>query len=66
MPFWTGDDSRAGALFEDALAVGRDLGDAALTSGALGGLARVALRTDVAKGRRLAHEALEISYAAGD
>ena len=66
MPFWTGDDERATALFEEALAVGRELGDAVLTSGALGGLARVALRMDVAEGRRLAAEALEVSTAAGD
>jgi tetratricopeptide (TPR) repeat protein len=66
MPFWTGDDERAKALFEEALAVGRALDDAALTSGALGGLSRVALRGDVEEGRRLAHEALEVSDAAGD
>jgi hypothetical protein len=35
-------------------------------SQALGGLSRVALRSDVAEGRRLAREALEISDAAGD
>ena len=40
--------------------------DAPLISQALGGLARVALRTDVPEGRRLAHEALEVSEAAGD
>ena len=38
----------------------------ALISQALGGLARVALRTDVAEGRRLAREALAVSEAAGD
>jgi tetratricopeptide (TPR) repeat protein len=66
MPFWMGDDERAKSSFDEALAIGRGLGDAALTSQALGGLARVALRTDVAEGRRLAHEALEVSDAAGD
>ena len=35
-------------------------------SQALGGLSRVALRTDVAAGRRLAHEALDVSAAADD
>jgi hypothetical protein len=54
MPFWTGDDARASVLFADALAVGRGIADAPLTSQALGGLARVALRTDVAEARRLA------------
>jgi hypothetical protein len=32
----------------------------------LGGLARVALRTDVSEGRRLAREAFDVSVAAGD
>ena len=66
MPFWTGDDARASALFADALAVGRGIADAPLTSQALGGLARVALRTDVAEARRIAHEALDVSRAAND
>jgi tetratricopeptide (TPR) repeat protein len=66
MPFWMGDDERSAALFEQALAIGEKVGDASLTSGALGGLSRVALRTDVTEGRRLAHEALDVSDAAGD
>ena len=66
MPFWTGDDERASVLFADALAIGRDLADAPLTSQALGGLARVALRTDVGEARRLAREALDVSVAADD
>ena len=66
MPFWMGDDERAAELFGQALEMGRSLGDAPLTSQALGGLARVALRTDVAEGRRLAGEALAVSDAAGD
>ena len=66
MPFWMGDDPSAEALFEQALAVGRELDDASLISGALGGLSRVGLRSDVAEGRRLAREALTVSDAAGD
>ena len=66
MPFWMGDDERAAELFGQALEMARSLGDAPLTSQALGGLARVALRTDVAEGRRLAGEALAVSDAAGD
>jgi tetratricopeptide (TPR) repeat protein len=66
MPFWMGDDERASGLFGRALESGRRLSDAPLTSGALGGLARVALRTNVAEGRRLAREALAVSDAAGD
>lgn len=66
MPFWMGDDHRAALLFGRALAVARGLKDPTLTSQALGGLARVALRTDVTEGRRLAREAFEVSDAAGD
>ena len=66
MPFWMGDDERARSLFGESLEIGRRLCDAALTSQALGGMARVALRTDVPEARRLAHEALDVSEAAGD
>jgi tetratricopeptide (TPR) repeat protein len=66
MPFWMGDDDRASALFGRSLALARQIGDAQLTSQALGGLARVEFRRDVPRGRQLAHEALEVSEAAGD
>ena len=66
MPFWMGHDERASELFGQALEIGRRVDDAPLISGALGGLARVALRTDVAEGRRLAGEALAVSDAAAD
>ena len=66
MPFWMGDDGRAQLLFGQGLEIARQLGDAPLTSQALGGLVRVALRTNVPEARRLAHEALDISDAAGD
>ncbi len=66
MPFWMGDDGQAAALFGQALEIGREIESASLTSQALGGLARVALRTDVSEGRRLAREALDMSVAAGD
>ncbi len=66
MPFWMGQDDRAAELFEQGLEVGRRLQDAPMISQALGGLARVALRTDVAEGRRLAREALDVSVAADD
>jgi tetratricopeptide (TPR) repeat protein len=66
MPFWLGQDDRAAELFGRGLEIGRELGDAPMTSQALGGLSRVALRTDVAEGRRLAHEALVISDGAAD
>jgi len=66
MPFWIGDDERAAELFGRALEIGRGLGDPPLISQALGGLARVALRTDVAEGRRLARQALTVSEDAAD
>ncbi len=66
MPFWLGQDDRAAELFGEGLEIGRGLGDAPMISQALGGLARVALRTDVPEGRRLAREALAVSDAAAD
>ena len=66
MPFWLGDDERAAELFAESLEIGRRLGDLPMVSQALGGLVRVALRTDVAEGRRLAREALTVSEAAAD
>ena len=66
MPFWMGDDDRAHVLFDQGLEIARQLGDAPLTSQALGGMARVALRTNVPEARRLAQEALDVSNAASD
>jgi non-specific serine/threonine protein kinase len=66
MPFWLGQDDGAAAHFGRGLEIGRQLGDPPMISQALGGLARVALRTDVAEGRRLAREALAVSEGAAD
>ena len=66
MPFWLGDDDRAAELFGGGLVIGRRLGDPPMISQALGGLARVALRTNAAEGRRLAREALAVSEGAAD
>ena len=66
MPFWLGQDDAAAAHFGRGLEIGRQLDDPPMISQALGGLARVALRMDVAEGRRLAREALAISDAAKD
>jgi non-specific serine/threonine protein kinase len=66
MPFWMGDDDAAAAHFGRGQEIGLELEDAPMISQALGGLARVALRKDVAEGRRLAAEALAISDAADD
>ncbi len=66
MAFWKGDDDRASSLFGRAVESGRRLRDAPMVSRALSGLARVALRSDVAEGRRLAREALAVSEEAAD
>ncbi len=66
MPFWLGQDERAAAYFARGLEIGRELGDPPMVAGALGGLARVALRADVPEGRRLAREELATSAAAAD
>jgi non-specific serine/threonine protein kinase len=66
MPFWLGHDERASELFGRGLEIARELDDAPMISQALGGLARVAIRTDVAEGRRLAREALAVSDDAAD
>jgi non-specific serine/threonine protein kinase len=66
MPFWAGDDDRARALFEAALETGRRIRDPFVISGSLGGLSRIALRSDVEEGRRLAREAYDVSTTAGD
>src|SRR6186713_60984 len=50
MPFWLGDDERAKSMFEKSLEIARAIDDKPLASRALGGLSRVALRTDVAEG----------------
>ena len=66
MPFWLGQDDRAAAQFGRGLEIGKQLGDPPMVSQALGGLARVALRTDVTEGRRLARESLAVSEGADD
>jgi tetratricopeptide (TPR) repeat protein len=64
--FWTGDDDRAASLHREALTIGRDTGDPTVTALALTGLARIALRSDVAEARRLCHEALAVSSGTDD
>ena len=66
MPFWLGQDDRAALHFGRGLEIARQLEDPPMISQALGGLARVALRTDAPEGRRLAREALAVSEAASD
>lgn len=64
--FWTGDDDRAASLHQHALTIGRDTGDPTVTALALTGLARIALRSDVAEARRLCREALAVSDGTDD
>lgn len=64
--FWTGDDDQAASLHQHALAIGRDIGDPTVTALALTGLARIALRTDVAEASRLCREALAVSDGTDD
>jgi len=66
MPFWSGDDERASAAFDRGLELSRELGDQVLESRALGGVIRVALRSDVAEARRLGRKALALSDRAGN
>jgi tetratricopeptide (TPR) repeat protein len=66
MPFWMGQDDRAAELFTAGLDVARRIGMTNVVSQALGGLSRIALRTDVGRGRALAREALDVSDAASD
>src|SRR5437764_1199313 len=66
-PTRRGDDDRAFALHDQALAIGRRIGDPTVTAKALTGLARIALRrTGVDEARRLCHEALAITEGTAD
>src|SRR5438034_134395 len=67
LAFWRGDDDRAFALHDQALAIGRRIGDPTVTAKALTGLARIALRrTGVDEARRLCREALAITEGTAD
>ena len=64
--FWKGEDEAASALHERAIEIGKTLGDDTLWALALSGLARIALRTDVAAARRLCREALALGDSPAD
>lgn len=66
LAFWKGEDDRASALYKRALAIGRQIDDPTVTATALTGLARVALRLDVAEARRLCREALAVTEGTAD
>jgi tetratricopeptide (TPR) repeat protein len=64
--FWTGDDERSEDLHRQALEIGRRAGDPTVTALALTGLARIALRSDVAAARVLCEEALAVTDGTED
>ena len=66
LAFWRGDDDQASTLHGLALEVGRRVGEPTVTALALTGLARIALRSDVAEARRLCREALVVTEATAD
>jgi tetratricopeptide (TPR) repeat protein len=66
LAFWKGDDDQAATLHDQAVLIGRRIGDPTVTALALTGLARIALRSDVAEGRRLCQEALVVTEGSGD
>jgi len=66
LAFWQGHDERASALHNRALELGRQTDDPTVTALALGGLARIALRTDVEGARRLLREAFAITDGTAD
>lgn len=58
LAFWRGDDQGSTTLHRRAVEIGRQVRDPTTVALALCGLARIALRSDVAEARRLCHEAL--------
>jgi tetratricopeptide (TPR) repeat protein len=66
LAFWQGEDERARSLHDQALEIGRRLGDPTVIALALSGLARIALREDIEQARALCKEALEVSSGTDD
>lgn len=66
LAFWMGNDERSSALQHQAVQLGRQTENATVTALALVGLARIALRTDVAEARRLCREAIAITDGTDD
>ena len=66
LAFWKGDDHASDALHRRAVEIGRHTGDPTTVALALCGLARIALRSDVAEARRLCREALAILEGTSD
>jgi tetratricopeptide (TPR) repeat protein len=64
--FWAGEYDRSATLQEQALELGRRVTDPSVIGLALGGLARIALRTDVEAAKRLLREALAVTEGTSD
>lgn len=66
LAFWQGADDRASAFHGRALEIGRRIGNPTVAALALTGLARIALRSDIAEARRLCREALALAEGVAD
>lgn len=66
LAFWRGADDQAAALHREALEVGRRAEDPTVTALALTGLARIALRSDIAEARSLCRDALAATEGTRD
>ncbi|HET9912648.1 MAG TPA: tetratricopeptide repeat protein [Anaerolineales bacterium] len=66
LAFWRGEDERSSSLQHLALALGRQRDTPTIIALALVGLARIALRTDIAEARRLCREALTVTEGTAD
>ena len=66
LAFWQGAHEEARSLHERSLDLARRLGDQTVVAQALCGLARVALREDLDRGRALCEDALEVVEGTDD
>ena len=64
--FWAGADERSAALQREALELGRETNEPTTMALALGGLARIALRTDLDEATRLLREAIAVTDGTTD
>jgi tetratricopeptide (TPR) repeat protein len=64
--FWAGQYERSAALQDQALVLARRVNDPTVISLVLGGLARIALRTDVEAAKRLLREAIAVTEGTSD
>ncbi len=64
--FWAGQYDRSARLSNEAVALGRTVGDMTVVSLALGVLARIALETDLDEAKRLLREAIAVTEGTDD